>query len=185
MMDMRSIKSGGDAETLELAIDFKKRLIAIHFALALRDATSQAEKTRLHYYRMEIRFSRLTQLIRPKLSGERAVVISMQHPPQFHRKITDVETTHSADRLSWTENDLWHRQVAIHYDARTAKDTFLSLEKGTPYVDIGRWTTYYLEFTAGNDLDIWSGAEQYLGDFNIHTRDDHGFEVIQRAEHKL
>ena len=186
MMDMRSIESLGKAETLSLVVDFKKRFILVHFALTLRDPTTAGTTTCTCTYRMEIRFTRLTRITRLALPGGRsAVVISLQHPPQLFRKATDVEATHSVDRLSWNETELWHRQVAISDDISASMDAILALEKPVPYIDIGRWTTYCIDFNVDTELDVWSNVERYLREFNIQTMHDHKFELLQRGDHKL
>ncbi len=183
MMNMMSIDTPQEPKVcMKMAVDFKKRQIVIYFSLQLRDITFKKHTPCTYSFKLEIKFSRLTQLIRQVLPSERwAVVISLPHPPPVSRMTTDVESTHPPERLYWQRHEMWHRQSNIMYDPRVMKETVVSLRKPEQLIDIGRWTTYRLELDK-EASKIWAQVEEHLGDFNIRTKIDPDFQLVDRAE---
>ena len=124
-----------------------RRELAIEFQLNIRDprtARSQApiqqfgKYNRTETIRFCIPFSQL-QVIR-KVQDDQVkigLVISMETPPRFFRKLDEVNT-HEENSRYWTANDAWYRQTDIVYNRNHLKSSALTLKKTQPIIDIGK-----------------------------------------------
>lgn len=126
-----------------------RRELAIEFQINIRDPRtnrSQAPVPQLgKYNRMEtirfcIPFSQL-QVIHKVQDDQNKIglVISMETPPRFFRKLDEINTHEEKSRY-WTANDAWYRQTDIVYNPSNLKTSALTLKKTQPIIDIGKST---------------------------------------------
>lgn len=182
MMSMYSLESQSSRDSLALEIDFKSRWIRMYFSVDLGETRSKKTTQHTRRFKMEIRFSYLTQLFRQDLpSGRSAVIIPLAHAPSVWRRVSDVQSTHSSDKPSWQDWDLWHRQANIMHDPRRMKDMVVALNKEHQLIDIGRWTTYRFELDAAA-TQIWASMERYLSDYSIKTKSEPSFTLLDRQD---
>ena len=86
-------------------------------------------------------------------------------------------------RLSWADNDLWRRAVDIK---RKLAHILAPVSLGEDYqiINIGQWTTYWLEFDSASK-EILSAVEAYLADWNIKVHDSRKFRLMPSKEPEL
>ena len=107
--------------------------------------------------------------IRTESNGSKlsTLVLSVEFPPEFSRKYDD-RRSHRKDSTRWNEQDAWYRSVDILFDAELAKALPASLSNTRSLVNLGRWTTYKLDFDLEtNDKESYSQFLEALHDFNI------------------
>lgn len=171
---------------LLFCVDLGSRSIVITFNdRQLREEThTPSQYTR---YKFLIRFDQLKNMKRVPLdadSNHSALIISMDHPPQFFcQPASDVRSSHKDDSLTWSERDSWHRAANIG-DTKLLADKVVSLSKTEePVLDMGRWLTYMLVFEnhilqsamfedLTNSLKDWSIDINEVEDFERNPGED-------------
>ncbi|KAK3394120.1 RNA dependent RNA polymerase-domain-containing protein [Podospora didyma] len=134
---------------LQLTVDFKRKRVVINFPICFGSDS---------FYRIDIKFSNINKIFRVNGSSP-ALVITTHDVPLFWIKKRDPETTFSDGRTVWGENELWSRAV----------DICNSLEEINQFIDIGRWTTYWIEMDQSTE-SLWSSIETHLRDWNVKTK---------------
>lgn len=177
---MASIDSYGLDGDFKLTVDFRRRKLVIHFPFRMQDIRQPAAGTFDCQYRVDVKFGNITSLCRVSNgNGKIGVIVSLESPPQLWRKKINVPRTHSAGRLSWSEQDLWARAVEITHDPDRSKSVASSLDNDHQLVDVGRWTTYCLELDE-TAVRNWSIVEESIADWNIKTKVDNSFSQTPR-----
>ncbi|KAL8387332.1 hypothetical protein RB595_009982 [Gaeumannomyces hyphopodioides] len=173
MMIRTAIRPLPAGNPLKLVVNFKDRRVTLQFSIALHEKKGTTS-IRLHEYKIEIRFSDISKLLRVDQTADTcSLIIPLECPPVFYREVENKRDTHTEERKLWTEHDTWWRQCNIMDDPRLMRDTPLSLnEEHRQVIDLGRWTTYCIELPK----DQWSLIEGYLGDFNIQTHPEVDFQ---------
>lgn len=184
VMQMKSLGSLGAEGDFSLTVDFSRRKVVIHFPFRFQDPLNPELVAFDCQYRLDIRFKNITKFYRMGEDGQRAVMISLDCPPQFWRKKGDFERTHSAGRLTWGEQDVWARTVEISPNPDISRAVAASLDNDHQLIDLGRWITYCLEMDEKAACD-WSAAESAICDWNIKTRLDNSIQLIPRSDSKL
>lgn len=165
---------------LLFCVDLGSRSIVVTFNdRQLRDEThASSQYTR---YKFLIRFDHLKSIKRLLLdadSNHSALIISMDHPPQFFcQPASDVRLSHKDGSLSWSERDSWHRATNIG-DTKLLADKVVSLSKTEePVLDMGRWITYMLVFE-NHVLQsaMFEDLTNALKDWNIDINEVESFE---------
>lgn len=169
-----------------------RRELAIEFQINIRDPRtnrSQAPVPQLgKYNRMEtirfcIPFSQL-QVIHKVQDDQNKIglVISMETPPRFFRKLDEINTHEEKSRY-WTANDAWYRQTDIVYNPSNLKTSALTLKKTQPIIDIGRWTTYYFVFDMRkNDRKKFKLMSDAFRDHNVDIENFSNFSLRTKQE---
>ena len=111
------------------------------------------------------------------------LVISVATPPLFFRKFPE-HLSHTAGAMKWDAKQAWWRQTDISYDPSEAKVWPTSLKRAPAAINIGRWTTYRIQF----DFEKCGKAkyEQLCNgfrDFNIHIERNQRF-IFSNREHQ-
>jgi RNA-dependent RNA polymerase len=119
-MAMESINaSPGSPLTFTLDL-FRNRLVA-SFIVDFKDPRSQgdihyvsksriSEYERKNKYMFQIPFNQLQKIYRVDLDASKvALVISLESPPSFYRRVEDEQSGHSDEGLVWSEFDSWKR----------------------------------------------------------------------------
>lgn len=155
---------------LSLAVDFKRKKIIIHFPFLVHRERQ--------YYRMDIKFNIIKRIHRITVGeGRFALVISVEDPPLFRKKQENVDGAVWADRLVWGEDELWNRVVEVRAESQTPKSEPVSLGEKPNTIDLGRWTTYWIELGKFGGAQ-WSDIEEHLRDWNITTKVDVIFKQV-------
>ena len=161
MMGMYRVNSATKGD-----IRFRQRMqyreIDIQFQVVIRDSRPQIlggphmrdpkigkhDRTEMVLFR--IPFAQVQVIHKVDTTDNKIIlVISMETPPSFFRKINE-EDTHDASAKSWTEKDTWFRQTDIVYNPSYLKRSSLTLKKTKPIIDIGK----FVYFTATGCLLI-------------------------------
>ncbi|KAL1866438.1 hypothetical protein VTK73DRAFT_4717 [Phialemonium thermophilum] len=184
-MGMHAIHSTAAKPELCLSVDFKRRKLTVHFLVRFRDLRQSNSEVFESQYKLNVKFQSLKLFHKTQAEGSRqAVIMTLDSPPQFWRKKVNVERSHAGDRLTWAEQDLWARAVDISYDHAKSKSLAASLANEHQLIDMGRWTTYWVEME-GKALKDWAIVEQAIADWNIKTKTEHTFRLIPPEKPQL
>ncbi|KAJ9155653.1 RNA-dependent RNA polymerase [Pleurostoma richardsiae] len=163
MMEMRRLQTRTRHPDINVTVDFSVRLFKIRFIVRFEDSVPLAAQQ----YEAIIRFSHIKKIHRVELSpGNWGILIVLPSPPSFYRKSDEIAATHSADRPTWGESDVWLRQINIMREPWLMKNRPATLDKADQFIDIGKWTTYCLELGV-EELAGWHRFEGAFRDFNI------------------
>jgi len=123
MMIMQSI------DDAVLLLNLLKRELVIHFSTIV--------KTTKESYKIQIPLLQLRQILEvPSSEDQLAIVLPLDQPSLFFRKLHNTEVTHDGGRR-WSERKTWYRQTDIVEDPRPLRDLPLELRKRNPIIDIG------------------------------------------------
>lgn len=165
-----------------LSVDFKRKKIVMNFSIILQDAA--VSTTSLHRYRAEIKFSNIKNIFAVKNSDDpTSLIITVCDPPPFWKLRTSVWGTFRPGQLVWGDKELWMRAVDIRFRADPIFGP-VSLEYDFQYIDIGRWTTYWLAISESS-ADLLGMLESSLKDWNISIRDGSAFRLAPDGQPKL
>ncbi|KAK4234105.1 RNA dependent RNA polymerase-domain-containing protein [Achaetomium macrosporum] len=174
LMCKREILPLGGGFELKFTADFKRKKLVIHFPIVV-----QRER---QYYRMDIKFGIIKQLYRTPINEESsALVISLADVPLFRKKQMNVNGEAWADRLVWEEDELWQRVVDILSGFENPKAGPVSLEEEPKTIDLGRWTTYWMDLDRSGQ-ERWSAIESHLQEWNINTKLEANFTQIPNKD---
>ena len=111
------------------------------------------------------------------------LVISVATPPLFYRKFPE-HMSHTAGANKWDAKQAWWRQTDISYDPSEAKTLPTSLKRAPTAINIGRWTTYRVQFDF-EKCGIASYEQLCNGfrDFNIRIERHKRF-LFDHGEHR-
>lgn len=140
-------------------LDFENRKLVVHFTVAPS------------LYRAEIKFSNFRKLYRVAGGGKFGLVITVHDPPLFSRKRSSTDDSFKADRFVWGDHELYQRAVDILQEGGPPRaERPVSLDENHQIVDIGRWTTYWLEL-AEKEYEAVPMIKRSLRDWNIKISD--------------
>ncbi|KAL1644220.1 hypothetical protein SLS58_004500 [Diplodia intermedia] len=134
-------------------------------------------------FRFEIPIQRLSRVHEAREGDRRALIIPSDCVPSFFRKIEHIESTHNAAESFWTDSKTWYRQVDITHLRAPLKTASITLRKKNPVIDIGRWTTYKIEFDASStDLGLYDEILRALTDWNVIIVGDMPITLLEREQ---
>lgn len=134
---------------LTFVVDLVRKNVTVNFMFQHRgpgapDTTSPIDSVRGAYDRMnkymfQIPFEQFKVLQRVDSDdGSFRLAISLDSPPQFHRKREEDKDCHPIDSLTWSEfEDGWYRQTDIVYNPWELRGAVVTLHKPRPVIDIG------------------------------------------------
>ena len=172
-----------------LLLDFENRKLVIHFSVfhneVIGDKGSATKPIASSHYRAEINFSNLRKLYRVSYGGNFGLVITVRDPPLFSRKRSSVDDSFKANQLVWDEHKLYQRAVDVQYEGVLAQaERPLSLDESHRIVDIGRWTTYWLELGI-REYEALPMIKLSLRDWNIKISDTPPLILVPNREPEL
>jgi RNA-dependent RNA polymerase len=150
MMPMKTVQADIPND-MSFVVDLLHHRIICTFKVPFRDPRSDGvtdftssstigQYDRINRYMFQIPFSQLKTIRRVDVDDTAfALVISLENPPQFLRKIEDNKATHSSENPVWTEFDSWFRQTDIVYDPYRLQTAPVALHKETSVIDIGNF----------------------------------------------
>ncbi|KFY36742.1 hypothetical protein V495_07655 [Pseudogymnoascus sp. VKM F-4514 (FW-929)] len=172
---------------MKLKIDLMRRRI-----VAVFDVDYEGEKTTnpgLKWIRhmFQVPFGQLRVMHRVKLDNDSwGLLLTLDSPPQFYLKDTNIERTHIKQSLTWSEFDSWFRVTDIVADSGAVRRAVVGLNKAAPMIDIGRWTTYLFVFDENSvSTNEFLEVKSALQDFNIEIVDLESFSTIPNAPAKV
>ncbi|KAL8783976.1 MAG: hypothetical protein Q9213_004227 [Squamulea squamosa] len=140
---------------------------------------------RSELFRFSVPFNHLDTILRidDRKGSIVELVVSLPTPPRFFRKL-DEKDTHELGARYWTENDAWYRQTDITTSPAEVRDAPITIKKPGPLIDIGRWTTYRLNFdvSSGKAISLFRKVGRAFRDYNISIREISGFKVASHRE---
>lgn len=147
---------------VKMAILFYRKVVEIAFKVDL------GRKSGMRAYKIPIKFSHIKKVIRAKQEdGKSVLIIQLPNPPEvFSTTPEAAEASHDDALPFWQERDLWVRQLEITKQSRKASEAFAQLQKEYKTIDIGRWTTYYVDLPPQA-----SGIPAALERFGAHLND--------------
>ncbi|EEP75602.1 conserved hypothetical protein [Uncinocarpus reesii 1704] len=178
MLSLRTVDSNRMGQ-IRFVVDLSRREIIVYFQLSLFDPRPLSRAPLVYSYRFRIPFVHLSRILRPKSAGNPSLVIVLDSPPIYHRKLNDLTVTFSDTGSTWREFDSWFRQTDIPYSQHEAAQASLSLRKTNSLINIGRWTTFRLTFdnlnaTTAQKLET---LQNICRDFNVEVQDAPEFQV--------
>ncbi|KAK0937923.1 hypothetical protein LTR29_010488 [Friedmanniomyces endolithicus] len=159
---------------LELVANGGRKRLELRFSIpASRLQSNAGDGTRS--FRVSTDFSNIRSVRRSSADDAGTVLlIDLEMPPILDRKTTNVRKTHDPRVMAWNEHQAWFRQTGIDLKA-TSADAPTQLRKDGPVLDVGRWLTYRLVFTAA---EASSTAFETLGrlftESNVHKSSGDG-----------
>ncbi|CAL3968152.1 unnamed protein product [Diplocarpon coronariae] len=168
LMVLRSVYPMAHHDT-QLVVDLYKKRITATFSYKFLDPHNPASDcNRVNKYMFQIPFSQLKMIRRMDSDAKFSLIISLDSPPLFFRRLEETRGTHSDVSLQWKAWDTWYRQTDIVLDPRSLQKQKVTLPKSQALIDIGRWTSYVFEFSRSENLDtIYKNVKEALQDHNI------------------
>ena len=139
MLPMRSVGSSANERVL-LVLNLKQKALLVYFQLPIFTTgyKSTPVSSVLQEYRLKIPFIQLSQTfqMRDAVTGDTSHFIVLDSPPLYHRRISNIDVTHSEESNTWRESETWFRQT---YIVRNALEPSLpiGLKKAKAVIDIG------------------------------------------------
>ena len=180
-----------------LRLNMLRREIEVQFQLHIQDERMQppasatpprssakiGKYNRTETYRFRIPFAQLQTVHETQTEeGHNVLVIPMDNPPSFYRKVDELNT-HEDDATFWNVNDSWYRQTDIVYAPSRLRSATLTLKKTRPIIDIGRWITYRFVFDMHkNGNSIYALICKALRDYNVDVLRFPDFRVVTDRE---
>jgi hypothetical protein len=174
MMPLQSIEPSKPAD-LKFTVDLVRKKITAEFKVTFQDPRSRGvagfvidsavgEFNRENSYMFQIPFDQLKTISQINFNQQRfGLAMSLDSPPQYHRKREDEQASHSDESLRWSDWDTWYRQTDIVYDPYRLQKTVIALHKERPVIDIGICSLpllYHLLTSQVVGLRIFSSSEQ-------------------------
>ncbi|KAK4145305.1 RNA dependent RNA polymerase-domain-containing protein [Dichotomopilus funicola] len=146
---------------MKLTADFRRMKLFIHFPLFVNNQQQ--------YYRFDIKFGIIRGIYEAATrQGTLAVVLSLADPPVVWKKQRNSNKDAWDGRSVWDEEELWYRAVEIKPDSQRPLAEPVSLDEKPKVIDLGHWTTYWMEFTKSSE-DAWTTIKTHLRDWNVNT----------------
>lgn len=147
---------------VKVTILFYRMILEVTFKVVL------GRKLGMRAYKIPIKFSHIKKIIRVKQeNGQLGLVIQLPSPPEVSSTTLEVaEASHDDALTLWQERDSWVRQLEITKQTRKANEACAQLHKEYESIDIGRWTTYYVDLPPQT-----SGIPAALGRFGARLND--------------
>ncbi|KZF20474.1 RdRP-domain-containing protein [Xylona heveae TC161] len=184
MMAMRNIY-GTSQSDICFTLNLIRREIDIRFNLHIQDprrqiglapklagtkpAATVGSLDRIETYRFRIPFAQCQRIFEMDIGDDKKVlIVPIDTPPNFFRRVKRIEATHDERATFWNEWETWRRQTDVLYAPNQLRHVPLTLKKGAPIIDIGRWTTYRFVFSkANNDWNKYAVVHRALRDYNV------------------
>ncbi|KAK0661295.1 RNA-dependent RNA polymerase 1 [Lasiodiplodia hormozganensis] len=134
-------------------------------------------------FRFEISTQRLSKIHEAREGDKRILIIPSDCVPRYARKAQEVERTHNNGDSSWDESKAWYRSVDIAHLREPLKTAPTALRKKNATIDIGRWTTYKIEFDASStNLKQYDEMLSALTDWNVSIVGDTPIELLEKEQ---
>ena len=187
MMSMHNVKSV-PSSSIQFRQNMFRREIGIEMQIFLQDWRAWPEDgtkiskfgklNRTETYQFRVPFSQLQTIRQIQAESNRIVLlISLETPPRFFRKVPEIDT-HEQNARFWSQNDAWYRQTDIVYNPKHIRSSPVTLKKTKPVIDIGRWTTYRFVF------DMTKNSETQLKRM-FQAFCDHNIDIVYFPNFKL
>ena len=138
MMSMKAVRSNAE-DPLTFSLDMLRLKIDIKFDCNIK--ASEADKGSLRKFRFSIPLKHLEHIFETKYNdGKVAIIIPLNYPPAFYRRLQDVSISHDDSTSHWSEHRAWYRQTDIlhEHDRADLKDAPITLRKSKAVIDIGK-----------------------------------------------
>ncbi|OBT57998.1 hypothetical protein VE04_02007 [Pseudogymnoascus sp. 24MN13] len=172
---------------MKLKIDLMRRRIVAVFDVDYGNETASNPGLKSIKHMFQVPFGQLRVMHRVKLDDDRwGLLLTLDSPPQFYLKDSNIQRTHVKQSLVWSEFDSWFRVTDVVADSGAVKKAVVSLNKAAPMIDIGRWTTYLFVFDQNDESSkVFPDVQSALQDFNIDVVDLDSFSTIPNAPAKV
>lgn len=135
------------------------------------------------FYKIPIEFAHINKVIRVKTTdGECALVIQLPSPPKLFARTADISASHDDALSFWQERDAWQRQLEITNQPHRAKHAPAQLQKNRMTIDLGRWTTYYLDIETSVVESGLGRLVSRFSDYNVDVINSNGFHLVPPGE---
>lgn len=138
MMTMKAIQSVTE-DSLAFSLDMLRLKLDIKFSCNIK--ISEADQGVDRDFRFFIPLNHLERIFEVKQKDERlAIIIPLNYPPAFYRRLQDVSISHDDSSSHWSEYRAWYRQTDILHenDRADLKRAPITLRKSKAVIDIGR-----------------------------------------------
>ncbi|GME64289.1 RNA-dependent RNA polymerase eukaryotic-type [Neofusicoccum parvum] len=137
----------------------------------------------LQQFRFQLPISRLKEIYEERIGDKRVLIIPIEGPPHYLRKVQDGDSTHNAEDRVWMDWKMWYRQTDITHLRSPLRTAPTALRKMNPVIDIGRWTTFRLEFgPSKTDFAKYDTICRALTDWNISIIQDRPIAVLEKEQ---
>ena len=140
MLPMRSVGSG-DNERAILVLNLKQKALLVYFQLPIFTPGYKPTPACgvFQEYRLKIPFVQFSQIfqMRDTVTGNISHFTVLGSPPLYHRRINNIDVTHSDESNTWRESETWYRQTYIVRNALELSSLPIGLKKAKAVIDIG------------------------------------------------
>lgn len=180
LLPLRTV-GAASREQARFYLDLYRREINIFFQLVIFDPHQAARSFgRLHDYRFRVPFAQLSQVLRVDDDQRASLVILIDTPPSYHRRLQDLRPTFTETANSWKAWDTWYRQTDIVHSPHELAQVPINLRKTKPLINIGRWTTFRVSFLKDKlNHDKFTTICNILNDHNIEVNQSKDFKLIE------
>ncbi|KAK2757339.1 hypothetical protein FQN54_004853 [Arachnomyces sp. PD_36] len=182
LLPLRTVGAGYREHT-RFFLDLYRREINIFFQLAIFDPQQAAVNYygQLHEYRFRVPFAQLSEVLRVDDDERISLVILMDTPPSYHRRLQDFKSTFTeSTATNWKAWDTWYRQTDIVHAPHELASVPINLRKMKPLINIGRWTTFRIVFSQEKlNGEKFATMCNILQDYNIEFSPGKDFKLVE------
>ena len=187
MLEFTTVKPTASTP-VQLVLNLQRKALDVRFPLVfppLRTSTSNAEQERFFMMRVQLTQIKSVIKVRNESTREIALVFTTLMPPFLHRKTQNLAATHEQDAVYWNEWQAWYRQTSISQHQDSFRTELVQLQKQDAIIDIGRWLTYKMVFSASASVTKeFNEICEALHHHNITIRGDRPISIeSSRSEH--
>jgi RNA-dependent RNA polymerase len=142
-----SVVRAAPARPLQAIMNLQFKCLEVEFTVIFSAQLPEYPKCIQRIFKMRINLPQIKSVVqmRDPSTGEFALVLTTCMPPMFYRKTDNTAGTHEQGAKYWNEWQTWLRQTGIG----PGKDgALVQLQKQDSGIDVGRWLTYKLVFSA-------------------------------------
>lgn len=166
---------------ISVTLNLKWAKLIVQFPLSMFNEEENFFVTQT--FRFEISTQRLSKIHEAREGDKQILIIPSDCVPRYARKAQDVEPTHNRNDSLWDESKAWYRSVDIAHLREPLKTAPTALRKKNAMIDIGRWTTYKIEFDASStNLRQYDEMLSALTDWNVSIVGDTPIELLEKEQ---
>ena len=175
MLEFKSVKPIASTP-VQLVLNLQHKALEVKFPLLfppLGTGTPSAQQERCFMMRLHLTQIKSAIKLRNDTTKELALMFTAIMPPLLYRKTNNLVETHEQGAGYWNEWQAWYRQTAIRQNQHSLRTELVQLQKQDTIIDIGRWLTYKMVFSAtASATEEFNEICEALHHHNITMRSD-------------
>ena len=173
MLELQTIK-GTPEWPMRMILNLHRKCLDLDFTIVFSPSSSAYSGEVKRAFKMRLNLPQIQSIVKMRntVTGELALVLTTSMPPMFYRKTDEQAGTHEQGSTYWNEWQTWYRQTGIGPDQEVFRGASIQLQKEDTGIDVGRWLTYKLIFSAKTEaMKEFSEICEALHHHNISIED--------------